>query len=101
MVKGHKTIIWDKNALNNFESSINYISKDSVKNAEKVKQELLLKIEDLKNHPEKYSPDKYKYNNDGSYRAFEKHHFRVVYRIFQTSIKIITFRHTSMEPKFY
>jgi len=31
-------------------------------------------------NPEIYGPDKYKTDNDSSYRAFEKHHYRVAYR---------------------
>ena len=49
-------------------------------------------------YPEKFPLDKYKINNDGSYRAFEKHRYRVAYRVLETEIKIITIRHTSMEP---
>jgi hypothetical protein len=31
-------------------------------------------------NPEIYGPDKYKTDNDGSYRTFEKHHYRIAYR---------------------
>ncbi len=43
--------------------------------------------------------DKYKTGNDGSYRAFELHYYRVSYRIMNYEIKIVRVRHTSMIPK--
>jgi hypothetical protein len=35
-------------------------------------------------NPGFYGPDKYKADNDGSYRAFEKHSYRIVYRYTKT-----------------
>lgn len=52
-------------------------------------------------HPEFYYPDKYKSNNDGSFRAFEKHKYRIVYKIFKHEIQVLRIRHTSMEPREY
>jgi len=101
MVRSAQKVRWDRIATKNFESAIEYIRRDSVKNANKVKSAILLLLEDIGLHPEKYPLDKYKYNNDGTYRAFEKHHYRIVYRILQTEIKIITIRHTKMEPQEY
>jgi len=52
----------------------------------------------LPKHPEKYGLDKFKKDNDGSWRAFEKHHYRVSYRITQKEIRIVRLRHTSKSP---
>jgi len=52
-------------------------------------------------HPECYGPDKYKLNNDDTYRAFEKHRYRIAYRVLDTEIRILRVRHTSMEPQGY
>ncbi len=101
MVRGFRKVTWDKTASESFRTAINYIRQDSIKNAEKVKLELITNIKALSVHPEKYPSDKYKLNNDGSYRAFELHHYRVTYRILQTGIRVIAVRHTSMEPKDY
>ncbi|MBS1566856.1 MAG: type II toxin-antitoxin system RelE/ParE family toxin, partial [Bacteroidetes bacterium] len=46
-------------------------------------------------------PDKYKTNNDGSYRAFEKHRYRIVYRFGNNIIRVLRVRHTSREPLNY
>lgn len=67
-------IKWNKRALTQFDNAIYYIEQDSPLAAEKVKREILMKIQSLMQHPEKYNPDKYKTNNDGSYKAFELYH---------------------------
>jgi plasmid stabilization system protein ParE len=53
-------IKWNRRAMNQFDEAIEYIENDSLANAEKVKEEILLKIDSLSQHPEKYNPDKYK-----------------------------------------
>ncbi|MGB0948547.1 MAG: type II toxin-antitoxin system RelE/ParE family toxin [Marinirhabdus sp.] len=40
----------------------------------------------------------HKIGNDGSYRAFEKHSYRVSYRITENEIRILRLRHTSRNP---
>jgi len=77
----NRKITWSKSALKQFEAAINYIAEDSIQNAEKVRKEILEKIEKLISYPEIYSPDKYKTDNDGSYRAFELHRYRIAYRV--------------------
>jgi plasmid stabilization system protein ParE len=62
----NRKITWSKSALKQFEAAINYIAEDSIQNAEKVRKEILEKIERLISYPETHSPDKYKTNNDGS-----------------------------------
>ena len=48
-----------------------------------------------------HAPDKYRSNNNGNYRAYELHHFRIAYFIAEEHIRIVRIRHTSMEPKDY
>jgi plasmid stabilization system protein ParE len=50
------------------------------------------------NNPEIYNPDKFKTGNDGSYRAFEKHRYRITYRYKNNIIRVLDVRHTSMKP---
>ncbi len=97
----NRKITWSKTALKQFEFSINYIAEDSLQNAEKVRKEILEKIENIIANPEIYSTDKYKTNNDGSYRAFELHRYRIAYRFIVKEIRILRIRHTSREPKDY
>ncbi|MEO6723035.1 MAG: type II toxin-antitoxin system RelE/ParE family toxin [Ferruginibacter sp.] len=78
-----------------------YISEDSPQNALKVISDIVAATEKAITNPEYYNPDKYKTDNDGSYRAFEKHRYRVVYRYQKNIIRVLRVRHTKMEPKNY
>jgi plasmid stabilization system protein ParE len=94
-------VVWDNLALRQLEQAFNYIKLDSIQNATRVKNDILSATGILKTHPEKYPTDKYKLNNDGTYRAFEKHRYRVAYRVLKHEIRILTLRHASMEPLEY
>ena len=96
-----RTIKWDKDAVVYFGDAIRYIRKDSDVNADKVKNEIFQKIRELSIRPEIHPPDKFKSNNDGSYRAFELHRYRVAYRMSENEIIIARVRHTSQEPLDY
>jgi plasmid stabilization system protein ParE len=94
-------IKWNKRAIRQLDEAIFYIETNSLGGAEKVKKGILLKISTLLNHPEGNKPDKYKTNNDGSFRAFEIHHYRISYRHKGNEIRIIRIRHTKMNPLQY
>lgn len=96
-----RTISWTKAAVKQFETAIEYIASNSIKNAEKVSIDILKQLEKTVQNPEFFPPDKYKRNNDGSYRAFEKHHCRIAYRFHHKVIRVLRVRHTAMEPKEY
>ncbi|MCC5930689.1 MAG: type II toxin-antitoxin system RelE/ParE family toxin [Cyclobacteriaceae bacterium] len=93
--------MWDRKALENFSASLEWISKESVQQAELVEKAILDKIDQLPAHPEKYPLDKYKINNDGSYRAFESHSLRVSYNYTDFEISILRIRHVRQSPKSY
>ena len=84
-----------------FNEAIKYISRDSLQNAEKVRRDILKKIDRLQTHPTLYNPDKYKRENDGNFRAFEMHRYRISYYVSPIEIRILRIRHTGMEPKEY
>ena len=94
-------IKWNKLALQQFESAIEYIELDSPSNAERVKRSILSMIDELQHHPEMHAPDKYKLNNDGSFKAFEIYHYRISYRYKNGEVRIIRVRHTAMNPRQY
>jgi plasmid stabilization system protein ParE len=96
-----KKLRWDKMALQQFNKAIEYIAKDSIQNAEKVRIDILEKVENLQAHPERYAPDKYKLDNDGSYKAFELYHLRIVYHVSSEEIRIVRLRSTFQEPLNY
>ena len=88
-------------AIKQFDQSIGYIALDSLQNAEKVRAAILENIQKLLTCPEIYSPDKFKENNDGNFRAFELYHYRVTYYVSENEIRILRIRHTRQEPKPY
>lgn len=94
-------VVWDLHARVNLREAYIYIKKDSIDNAEKVRKKILTATETLSLHPKKHPADKYKINNDGSYRAFIVYRYRISYKIQETEIRIIRVRHTSMEPLEY
>lgn len=89
---------WKRQAEKQLEEAILYIQNHSPVRAEKVRHEILLKIDDPPRNPEAYPPDKYKIDNDSSFRAFELHHFRISYRMKGNEIRILRIRHTGMNP---
>ena len=101
MVNKKPEILWSDEASLQLKAAYEFIKKDSVQNAEKVRDEIVAITRTLAKYPSKYSPDKYKLSNDGSYRAFEKHRYRVAYRVLKNEIRILRIRHTSLEPKQY
>jgi len=94
-------IKWNKSALNQLIKAIEYIQKDSVQASETVQVDILTTIGNLTGHPEKFPPDKYKLNNDKSFRAFELHSYRIAYRYKNNEIRIIRIRHVKRNPKMY
>ena len=67
MVKKTLTIIIDNEAKRQLREAYQYIKKDSVQNAEKVRSTIIATIKELIKNPEQHPPDKYRLNNDGCY----------------------------------
>lgn len=96
-----RSINWSLPALQQLNKSIAYIADQSYQNAFHLKELIMSKVAELSTQAEKHPPDKFKMNNDGSFRAFEIKSFRIAYKIETDVIKIISFRHVKMEPKDY
>lgn len=99
MVK--KVVVWDKAAYTSLQSAYDYIKEDSPVNADKVREEILKAVDSLPEHAEKHPQDKYKKDNKGQYRAFEKYSYRVTYKVTEKEIIILRIRHVRQEPKEY
>ena len=95
------TVIWNKRADQQLQRAYQDIKEDSPANAIKVRDEILAATRELAEHPEKYPPDKFKRNNSGNYRAFEKYSYRVSYRYSANEIRILRVRHIRKEPRIY
>ncbi len=91
----------DYAAITQFQAFVEYIALDTPINAERVAINILQELERLRVQPGKHTPDKYKTNNDGNYRAFELHKLRVAYYAGEKEIRILRIRHTRQEPKMY
>ena len=96
-----RNIIWRRSARIYLKKAIDYISLDSVKNAEVVAKAILSTIEKAARYPEHYSPDKYKLNNTGNFRAFEIYSFRISFYTNAETIRIVRIRHTKQKPVNY
>jgi len=72
-----KVVVWDELAVLQLESQLDYINQESVIQAEKVRDSILEKTAELLTFSEKHPKDKYKTDNDGTYRAFEMYHYRI------------------------
>ena len=97
-----RVIVWDKIAVEQLKDAYNsYKTDDSSGFSLKFKSTILKTISELILNPEIYEQDRFKKGNDGSYRAFEKLNYRIVYRITETQIRILRVRHTSREPLKY
>jgi len=94
-------ITWNQIASQELKKIYEHILNDSYQNAVKVRQTIINSILSLPENPEKYPLDKYKTNNDGTWRAFEIYHYRISYRIKPDQIRIIRLRHTSRSPLHY
>lgn len=96
-----RKIEWSKTAFKQFGSALTFIASDSVLHAEKVRKDILSKLNLALKNPECFPKDKFRKNNDGSFRAFEIHHYRLAYRFTGNTIKVLRLRHTGREPKEY
>ena len=96
-----RKIVWDKEAILQMEKIYEYLRTHSLQSANKVRKSIKEKIRDLSKHPEIYSLDRFKNDNDGSIRAFEKYSYRVTYKVNDAEIIIARVRHTSREPLEY
>jgi addiction module RelE/StbE family toxin len=94
-------VVWSNSAKAELKKAFDYIALDSLQNAIMVRNTLIDLTVDLFENPEKHPLDKFKLNNDGSWRAFEKHHYRISYRIMTDQIRVVRLRHTSQSPLTY
>ncbi|MEO8961648.1 MAG: type II toxin-antitoxin system RelE/ParE family toxin [Ginsengibacter sp.] len=96
-----RKVTWTKQATLQFNKCIEYIRQESDQNADKVKEKILDKINELSDDRLVHRKDLYKKNNDGHYLYFEILKYRIVYYAEPKEVFIIRIRHTSMEPNQY
>lgn len=100
MVKKLRIVI-DNEAKKSLRKAYEYIKKDSLSNAEKVRQKILSSIKVLARNPGQHGLDKYRKDNDGTFRAYEVYKYRITYHLGEDEIHIIRIHHTKMNPLEY
>lgn len=94
-------VVWGKSARAELRKAFEYIALDSRQNAELVRDTLIDMTIDLSTNPFKHPLDKFKTSNDGTWRAFEKYHYRISYRVLKDEVRVVRMRHTSRSPTNY
>lgn len=94
-------VVWSNSAKAELKKAYNYIALDSLQNAQMVRNVLIDMTIELPKNPEKHPLDQFKKDNDGTWRAFEKYHYRVSYHILKDEIRIVRLRHTRKSPLIY
>ena len=99
---GPVEIKWSKPALTQLDKALDFIIGNGfISYAAELEEGIISMIDNLADNHTIYPADKYKKDNDGSYRAFEMDEYRVSYRVKKSQIKIIRIRHTSRKPLKY
>lgn len=96
-----RKIVWNKGPIKYLNQALKHISEESYLQAERFEEAIFSTLEELKRHPEKYPPDKFKLHNTGDFRAFEIHSYRIAYRLTDKEVRILRIRHVKQEPKRY
>jgi plasmid stabilization system protein ParE len=93
-------IKWNKGAVDSLLEIIEFLNDNDFEDyAERLKTNLLIIISNLPKTFDLCRPDKYKNNNDGSFKAFEYENYRVSFRVKDGEIRILRIRHTKRRPK--
>ena len=99
---GPVEVKWSKPALNQLDKALDFIIENGfISYAAELEESIISRIGNLISNYTIYPTDKYKKDNDGSYRAFEVDEYRISYRVKKSQIKIIRIRHTSRKPLKY
>jgi plasmid stabilization system protein ParE len=101
VTKKRRSIKWDEEAKLYFKQAIQYIKQESPSGAKTVKRSILESIAILKEDASIYEIDRFKLNNDGSYRALTVYSYRITYKVTPEEIHILRVRHTSQDPVFH
>ncbi len=97
---GKRTIIWTHEADAQLSNAFLYLleASESIETTARVISEIYESTEILATNPEIYKLDKLRKNNDGSFRAYEKHTYRISYQIIDKIIYIVQIRYARKKP---
>lgn len=92
-------IVWSKRSLTQLKEIYDFIYQDSPAGAKKVILSIYKRINSLEKNALIFEADRFKKNNDGTYRSTFIYKYRIVYRITNEKIIILKIMHTSRLPK--
>ncbi|HMP99792.1 MAG TPA: type II toxin-antitoxin system RelE/ParE family toxin [Cyclobacteriaceae bacterium] len=98
MQKVYRVVV-TQSAKNALQDIIDYINKDSPSAALKVRNELIHLISSLNHVPERFSKEIYLANRDGNYRSVTKWSYKIVYRILEEDVVVLSIFHTGQHPE--
>lgn len=98
-----RKIVWSRTSIKQLEKIHEFVYKEthSLIISDNLVNGILDATMVLINQPDLYPIDKYRIQNNGSYRAFEVFNYRIAYREFKHTIRILQVRHTSRKPLNY
>ena len=97
MVK-RKKVFWSDKAKASLKYHYDFIKKDSIEAARKVKKEIILASKSLNQNPEMYQLDEYYPNNPGNIRRYFRWSYRIVFQVNEETVDVLNVIHTSQEP---
>jgi len=96
-----KTIVWSKNAAGQYYEILEFLEKKAPEALPIVGNALLNTIDDLTAQYNNHPSDRFKKNNDGTYKAAVVYSYRISYQVTDSTVNILRIRHTSREPLNY
>ena len=95
-------IKWSRAALAQLAEILDFIVENNFSSyAIELEDKIISKLDQLVENSSLYPADRYKKNNDGSWRAFELDNYRISYKVQKSNIRVIRIRHTSRRPRNY
>jgi plasmid stabilization system protein ParE len=96
-----RMVIWDEKAKNDLREAYFYIKKESLQQAARVKQEIILEVKNLPHRPFSHPPDKFRKDKDARFRSFEKFNYRISYFVHEEAVRVLRVRHVKRYPHEY
>ena len=96
-----KSIVWSPDAELQFYEILKFLCEEAPEATEIVGNSLLDIIESLSFEYNNHPPDRFKKNNDGTFKTAVVFSYRISYQIRENSVSILRIRHTSREPLNY
>lgn len=92
MVESIYRVVWDAQALDQLAEIYDYISQDSIQNAQIIRRKIIDQTAGLAKNPWRHNPDKLRLDNDPKFRAFELYRFRITFFVNEDTKSVVVLR---------